>query len=322
MSQYFSEENYKGVNLVKIPGISTKRFDIMLHNFFSTIKTISEKVNIYHFHAIGPSIFSIIPRLINAPTIVTMHSLNWKHSKWNRIDKFFIKIFEDCSVKFPEYVVTVAKQHQKYLQERHDKPIHYIPNGVNFFPKIGANRILSLGLKPHDYLLFVGRVSQEKGCHFLVETFNKMDTNKKLVIAGAVSRENKYFQQLKKMANNKVIFLGQVTQGLLSELYSNALVYILPSESEGFSLSLLEVMSNGCCIVVSAIEENLDVIGDCGLTFDPGNINMLRDKLLSIMDKEDIRLMYGEKARKRAQKFYNWDDICDSYEMLYKSCIA
>jgi glycosyltransferase involved in cell wall biosynthesis len=319
MPNYFSVHHYKGINLVKVPSIRTRHFSIITHSLMSCIHALRSQADIYHFNAIGPSVLSFFPRLFGFPSLATMHSLNWRHSKWNIVEKKAIKLIERFAVFTPNIVVAVAKQHQAYLNTKYGKNVYHIPNGVNVFPIAAAEKILDLELVPDGYILYVGRLSPEKGIHFLINAFNRIKTNKKLVIAGGSQNDN-YIKSLKNLANDLVLFLGHVTSSdLLSELYSNASIYVLPSESEGLSISLIEAMSYGCCVVTSAIKENIDVILDCGLSFESGNEIML-SKILNVLLQDPLmRKIMGQKAKKRAHKFFNWDDICAKYDNLYKN---
>lgn len=109
----------------------------------------------------------------------------------------------------------------------------------------------------------------EKGCHYLVDAFKKLDTDKKLVIAGGSSDTQWYMDKLKEQAggDERVIFTGFVDGALREELYSNACLFVLPSDLEGMPLCLLEAMSYGNCVITSDIEECTNVIHDNGSPF-------------------------------------------------------
>lgn len=320
-SKYFRVDSYNGIRLVKVPCIDTKLLGTMTHSFFSTIMALKDKHDIYHFNAIGPSVFASITRITHSPSIVTMHSLNWKHAKWNYIEKFLIKLFEFFSIHFPNTVVAVAKQHQLYIQARYHKKAYYIPNGVNVTEHKLPDEIKLRGIHKGSYILYVGRLSPEKGCHYLINAFNNLENDKKLVIAGDVKSNEKYKKILMDNANERVLFLGHVSQKILAELYCNSLVYVLPSESEGLSFSLLEAMSYGCCVLASAIRENMDVIDDCGVLFEVGNVEMLTEKLAMLLGNEKYRSYLGQKAKTHVSRLFNWENICTQYELLYEELL-
>lgn len=103
------------------------------------------------------------------------------------------------------------------------------------------------GLKKDSYILFLGRLVPEKGIRYLVEAFENVKTDKKLVIAGGSSDTDSFMEELKELAkgDDRILFTGFVQGAMLDELYSNAYIYTLPSDLEGMPLSLLEAMSYG-----------------------------------------------------------------------------
>lgn len=139
-----------------------------------------------------------------------------------------------------------------------------------FQKKKEANIItMKFNLVKDDYILYVGRLVPEKGLEYLIKAFKMIKTSKKLVIAGGASDTNEFEQRLRYLSdtNENIIFTGFVQGEILEELYSNAYIYVLPSDLEGMPLSLLEAMSYGNCCMVSDIEECSSVIQENGITF-------------------------------------------------------
>ena len=105
---------------------------------------------------------------------------------------------------------------------------------------------------------------------------------------------------------------------LLEELYSNAYIYVLPSDLEGMPLSLLEAMSYGNCCLTSDIPECADVIGEYGVTFKKGDIDDIADKLQLLCDDNS----FVEKFKNQAADFvcnkYDWDEITQQTLKLYR----
>lgn len=96
-----------------------------------------------------------------------------------------------------------------------------------------------------------------------------MDTEKKLVIAGGCSHSQEYMDEIRRICatDHRIVLTGFVQGRELEELYSNAWLFVLPSDIEGMAISLLEAMSYGNCCLVSDIPENTEVIQQCGYTF-------------------------------------------------------
>lgn len=318
---YFIDEMYQGVRLVRVPSLPTRVLDTMSHSLLSTVRALREKFDLVHFQAIGPASLSFIPEMFGLPTVATMHSLNWKHIKWSRVQRRLIKWLEYPAIRVPSRVVAVANEHRCYLEARYHREVAHIPNGVAVRAPVKTDRLQAYGLEPDTFLLYVGRLSSEKGCHYLVEAFSRLNATVKLVMAGTDSSGSFYGEILRKTADPRIVFLGQVPPDLLAELYSNALLYVLPSDSEGVSFSLLEAMSYGRCVLVSSIRENMDVVSGCGETFEAGDVGALLMKLEYLLKSDHVRTELGLKAKAHVQRLYNWDEITSRYEELYREAV-
>ena len=185
---------------------------------------------------------------------------------------------------------------------------------------IVADEITKLfGLKKDDYILFLGRLVPEKCVLNLIQAYKRVKTDKKLVIAGGTSDSTDYVQKLKdESANNSNIIFTDFVQGkVLEELYSNAYLYVLPSNLEGMPLSLLEAMSYGNCCLTSDIPECSDVIGEFGVTFKKGDADDLTKKLQDLCDDADMVNLLSQKSADYICNRYKWDDITDQTLQLY-----
>ncbi len=180
-----------------------------------------------------------------------------------------------------------------------------------------SNEDILKKLKGNRYILFVGRLVPEKGLYNLIKAFNKLDTDVKLVIAGEPSYTEGYAKTLEKISKPNVIFVGFVKGELLEQLYKGAYFFVLPSEIEGLSLSLLEAMSYGKCVLTSDIPECLEVIEDTGFYFKLNDEQDLKSKLQMLMNNPKLVEEKGSQAKAAVIKKYNWDLITDEIEKLY-----
>ena len=92
----------------------------------------------------------------------------------------------------------------------------------------------------------------------------------------------------------------------LAELYSNACLYVLPSDVEGMPMSLLEAMAYGRCCVTSDVPECADVIADAGATFPRGDVGALRQVLVALIDDPVRVAALSGAARERVRANYDW----------------
>lgn len=316
--------NYKGMNIKVAPTVRLKGFDKIFSFLTATIlQCFSKKVDIVHYHCFGPSTIGIIHRLLGTKTVVQGHGLEWKRARWGIPGRLFHKSLEYSSVKLNNKISVVSKVQKDYLMDKYGIDSTYIPTGINVPKVLKPDLIKEYKLKGNDYILFAARLVEEKGVHYLIEAYNKLNTNIKLVIAGDAPYEDKYKSMLKKLANNNksIIFTGFVKGKFLEELFSNAYLFVLPSEIEGLSTALLEAMSYGNCCLVSDIAENREALCDNGYTFKNMDSDDLAKKISHIINHPEEINDVKAKAKAHVEKHYLWDDIADKYEQFYKSLL-
>ena len=321
---YFTERNeYRGVKIVGLPTIRTKHLDTLANSFLATLVSLQADVDIVHFHAQGPAIFSFLSRLGRKTTVATIHGLDWQRDKWGKGATWCLKRAEQMSASFSNAVIVVSRTLQDYYLARYDaQRIHYVPNGVAVRTPKTPYLMRSVGLEPKGYVLFVGRLTPEKGCHHLVEAYQNVATDRKLVVVGAPAYTDAYARALRQAGNGKVVFLGPVFGDLLAELYSNAYLFVLPSLLEGLSISLLEAMSYGCCVLASNIPQNVEAMGKCGLLFRAGDATSLRHAIREALSRPDDVQRMGDMARQYVSKEYDWDDVATKTEQVYRHVLG
>ena len=315
-------KEYKGVKIKKVFTIDKKGLAAMTASFFATIKALFSKANVVHYHAEGPCAWMWIIKWFSKKKIVaTIHGLDWQRAKWGGFATRYIKKGEKRAVKYADEIIVLSKNVQKYFKETYNRDTIFIPNGVNK-PKIIKPNIISkkYNLNKDDYILYLGRIVPEKGIHYLIDAYLKINTDKKLVIAGGASDTSEYYNELKEKAkeNKNIIFTGFVQGKELDELYSNAYIYCLPSDLEGMPLSLLEAMSYGNCCLTSDIDECSEVLEDKGITFKKSSVEDLKDKLETLINDEKLVNKYKKNAQKFILNKYNWDEVVKRTIELYE----
>lgn len=311
-------KKYKGVNIITIPTINKKGLDALIYSFFASIRAIFGKYDILHYHAEGSCAMLWIPHLFRKKIVVTIHGLDWQRAKWGGFATKYIKFGEKLAAKYADEIIVLSKGIQKYFKDTYNRDTKFIPNGVNK-PTLRQAKIIKekYGLEKDSYILFLARIVPEKGLHYLIEAFKKTDTDKKLVIAGEASHTNDYLKKIKKSIkdDNRIIMTGFVQGIELQELYSNCLIYCLPSDVEGMPLSLLEAISYGCNCLVSDIEENKQITEEANvITFKKGNIGDLEEKLQKLLNNDNKNKVY---ANDEFFKVHNWDYIEEKIEKIY-----
>jgi glycosyltransferase involved in cell wall biosynthesis len=167
-------------------------------------------------------------------------------------------------------------------------------------------------------MLFVGRLVPENCAHHLVEAFKGLDTDMKCVIVGDAPYEEKYIQSLKASATPNVIFTGYQFGQNYKELRSNAYAFVESSEVGGTHPALLEAMAAGNCVVVNNTAENLETLGNAGLSYSgKEGAGSLQKVLQTLLDNPQLVESFQRQAIERVSRHYSWDSITDRYEELF-----
>jgi glycosyltransferase involved in cell wall biosynthesis len=310
-------EQHNGMRLVRLPTIRSKHLETLIHTVLSTLHALTQRYDFVHYHALGPALFAFIPRLLRTKTAVTVQGLDWQRKKWGRVAAAVLRAGEHASVRLPDVTMVVSRTLQKHYRETHGIETLYAANGGVLRDRSEPNKILEWGLEPGKYVLFLGRFSPEKGCHLLVEAFEHLDTDVKLVMAGAGSYCDDYSRELRTHASDRIRMLDWVSGETLDELLTNAMIFVLPSDLEGLSLALLDAMGAGLCVLTSDVPENRELVDGAGFTFQRGNAADLTDCLRSLIASPALREAAGKVARTRIEEHYQWQQIAEDIESAY-----
>lgn len=313
---------YRGVHLIWTPTVDRRGLAAMTSSIIATVMASFRRFDIVHFHTEGPCVLCWLPRLFGKKVVVTVHGLDHQRQKWGKFASAYIMLGERMAARYAHSIIVLSKGVQAYFREKYGRETVIIPNGIDPAQTRPAAEITKqFGLSAGDYILFLGRLVPEKGIHYLMEAYGKLSTDKKLVIVGGTSDTDDYVKHLHELAggNPSIIFTG-FQQGLvLEELYSNAYLYVLPSDLEGMPLTLLEAMNYGCCCVTSDIGECADVMNGCGVTFPRGNAEALREALQDLCDHPEKAEALRLASRKTVSSKYTWQEITAKTHELYRA---
>lgn len=317
------ESSLEGMRIVRVPamrGAATEKLSAGASAGLSLFCQ-RERFDIAHCHSVAAGAFGLLPRLRGSRTVLQMHGVEWQRSRWSNLGITVLRTLEQVSLHSHHAYTAVSKTQCEFYRDHYGIDMQYIPTGAEIHAPVEPQQILEMGLAPRRYVLFASRLVREKGAHYLIDAFRKLDTDCHLVIAGDAAGEEDYKGELRELAGGdlRIVFPGYVEGRRLHELFSHAAVYVQPSEIEGLSIALLEAMSYGSCCLVSDIPENQEAIGGCGVTFKNRNAADLQAQLAELLDDPARCAALGEQARDRVRQHYSWDQITDGFEAMYKN---
>lgn len=310
----------ENIRVITIPTPENKTLNAFVYSFLASLRALFGRYDVIHFHAEGPAAMCFLPKLFGIRTVVTIHGLDWQRSKWGGFASKYLKFGEKTAARCADEIIVLSDAVRDYFKKEYGRNTVYIPNGITQpdFEEI-AEAGEKYGLKKDRYILYLGRIVPEKGIHYLIEAYSDMKTDMPLVIAGGSSHSEEYFARLKRSAEGKNIIFTDFVQGrMLRELYSNAYLYVLPSDLEGMPISLLEAMSYSNCCLTSDIPECTQVCGENAVYFRKSSVADLKNKLEYLIKNSDTVLEYKSRAHDYIISKYSWDDVVNRTLALYR----
>nr|MBP8994606.1 glycosyltransferase family 4 protein [Bacteroidales bacterium] len=311
---------YNGFKQIVFKKLPFKRLNTLYYYVISTFHAIIfSKYDLIHLHHRDAAFITIILK-IKYPVIITTHGGFSVTDKWKKFEWFF-KINERWFVKEANIVTCVSKAEQRNYKKIGLNTI-YIPNGINVY-SITDDFNQTINKKP--YLFFgAGRIIPSKGLHILLQALHLLKYTGLLIIAGELEQIEDYKNEIFSLSNDlNVKFKGLIKEKkeLLTTIHNSEL-FIFPSSLEAMSMMLLEAASVRTPIICTDITENKDIFNEEEVLFFKTNDMVdLAQKIDYALNNIDEMKLRAERALKKLQREYNWENISKDYSNLYNSLI-
>jgi glycosyltransferase involved in cell wall biosynthesis len=315
---------YRGMERVVLPSIHRKNWDTPSHTLFSLLDLLFHKrdVDILHFHGVGNSIFLPLLKLTRRKTVVTVDGPDWERPKWGWLAKKVLKVSARITASLADCTITDNLVSQRLYRELFGVSTEYIPYGAYVTHEKETDELAQFGLSKDGYFLYVGRLIPDKGCHLLVKAFQKVKTDKKLVMVGDNPYFPEYIRELKHTGDPRIVFTGYVYDRPYRQLCGNAYTYCHPLIVDGTSPQLLQAMAFGNCVIASDLPEVKDVVGDSALSFPCHDVDKLAAAIQEVTDHPELVSVYRKKAQDRVQRLFNWDDVTTAHKRVYEAVVS
>ena len=296
-------------------------------------KILELKPDIVHIHGNHPP-YPIIGVLIRKffkkiPVIFTVHGIYEMETRYEkprtgvkrRVNKYFI----DKVLAYVPYIIVVSSPLKPLITKKTNSKIYMIPNGINLREIQNAEICNHIKVK-HPSVLFIGRLERIKGVDILLRAISIIKKEMPEIcgyIMGDGSLENELKELTKKLdMEENVNFLGFKSEKEKYSYIKSVDICIIPSRYEPFGIVCLEAMACGKPVVASNVGGLPYVIedGKSGLLFERGNAKDLANKIIFLLQNEDLRNKMGEAGQERAKNF-TWDKIAERTLKLYNEVV-
>lgn len=305
-------------------GLPGKHLETFTHTATALADVLRRNVDVVHVHSPGPASLIWAAKLAGIPTVLTIHAPDWQRDKWSAPARWALRCGLACGMRLADEVTAVSKALAEELSQRFGRQVHHVPNGVRPAQPLPPRAIARWGLDRRPYVLTVGRVVPEKRLDLLLDAWGELPAADKagaqLVVVGDVTA-SRYGLSCRCRAGEDVMFLGTQIGEVLSELYSNAELVVLPSSLEGMSLVLLEAAAYGRCILAADIRANLDIMGQSIVYFHSKDRLDLRRQLRLILGDQELRRSKSESATAQALASSTWSAAAGILERVYRRAV-
>lgn len=311
---------FRGMDLVHLASLRRRSLETLSHSFLSMVHVLKSRPDVVIvFNAANAGLLPLL-RLRKIPVAVHVDGLEWKRSKWGSAGKKFYRISESLAVRWAQALIADARGIQEYYRDEFGIESVFIPYGAKITSENKPERVAELGLFPRRYHLVVARFEPENHLDVIVEGYVRSSAVEPLVVVGSAPYSDDYIEQVHKLADDRVLFLGSIwDQELLDQLYVNALTYLHGHSVGGTNPSLLRAMGAGVATSAFDVSFNREVLGKAGVFWStPAEV----EQRIEVAEaNRDVTVERGRQARVEAGR-YNWDTVAADYESLLKGLVT
>lgn len=316
------EEYVNGFKVIYVKGPKSALICKPYVSLVATLWTVFKikNVDVIHYNAWPPSIWSFIPRIFGITSIMQGHGFEWKRSKYSKFQQKIMKFMEMLTAHTNRNLIMCSDEQTKYFLAHYHRTAVTIPTAINL-PECQTNNsseiLKRFGIEAGKYILFMARLVQDKNPDYLINAFDEIQLNNfKLVIAGDNPSDVNYVANLKNLArgNPNVIFTGAVFGDDKDSLLRNAFAFCIPSTIEGLSIALLEAISYKLPIIASDIFANREVLtSDSALWVVPEDVESLKNAIISAIENSSMFQNMVDRNFDYIKSNYTWEKVTRKY---------
>ena len=357
-------ENTNSMNVIGIQSSLNKMEDDtnqhikMFHNLSRNVEMSQNTLDadVIHCHTWYTHLAGIFSReLLQVPLILTTHSLE-THRPW-KVEQlgngyFLSRWIENHAYNTADGIIAVSQQMKTDVIEAYGvapEKVTVIHNGIDpefYKPTFDNDLLLEYGINPEiPFVLFVGRITRQKGISQLISAAKYFNTNCQVVLcAGAPDTEEiaketeSLIQELQSQRDGIILISEMLPREKIKVLYSHARVFACPSLYEPFGIINLEAMSCETPVVGSAVGGIPEIIieGETGYLielesisrtdFNPKNPEEFQknfaQKINLILEDENLATQMGKAGRERVLDIFSWESIAKTTYNYYEKVIS
>ncbi|MEK5521651.1 MULTISPECIES: glycosyltransferase [Heyndrickxia] len=331
----------------KYSGTFLLDFSWALGSLFWILKNFQKKYNIIHLHSSGviwPFILGIFAsKIFKSKLITTIHcSRNFTYSTTNWFDLLINRLvifMENKTISRSEIVyVLTDRTRDKYVgrfpelvakfKKLSDTVGNQHINHMHTKPQCCAENLPKVNFPSGDIILYLGRISYEKGWETFVEVARNIarkDKNAKFLVCGDGPQKKELIRVVETYnISDRFFITGFVSKEIVPCVLNNSCVLVMPSKHEELGGSAIEGIIAGVPIVASKVGGLQTLIKDSisGYLVEPGDVNGFTSRVEKILNEKDIAKRLVKKAKEEIKDIYQQDVVFMSLLKDYNSIVG
>jgi glycosyltransferase involved in cell wall biosynthesis len=320
-------ENQKidGIDIIKIPALNwfpmehSNRMTFGINLIPGRFRNRLKNYDLIHFHGEDLT-FPLFAYKVGRPRIFHSHGFSFDFYKRYFLSKLILRNIADL------YISISHSMTKEYVQLGIPaRKIRYLPNGVN------TKIFRPCDEKDNNLILFVGRVTFDKGLHVLLDSLKNVKRRVHLVIIGPPGWDTTYFMGIQQriIEENKkgfhmIKYLGTQEKTCLAKWYQKASIYVSPSFRESFGMTILEALSCGTAVIATNVGGVSDVVnhGENGILIPPNNASKLGESIQDLLDNEGARNRLARNGRRSVVWRFSQEVIVKRLVKIYKEIVS
>ena len=314
-----SKKEHKGMRLITLPTIPTKSLDTIVHTTLSSIDAVFRGYDLIYLCGVGNSILAGFLRRFGLKVVINVDGADFRRAKWGTFARQWLKLSELWATRLGHRLIADNQEIvARYVRDYRVKP-DYINYGCQFrTTRVRSGELERWGLDALGYVLHVSRLTPENEADLLLAAWREYRGPMKLVITGSQNYETAYYDKLRQLADDRVIFTGARFGDAYVELSQNSLFFVMPAAIEATRLVLLDQMGMGKAILFKDSPATREVLGDSAEPFDPADpVASLSQKIALLAKDPDRCEKLGLLALARAADTFSWDVVLAKYRRLF-----
>jgi glycosyltransferase involved in cell wall biosynthesis len=313
------DEYDRRVKRVIVPSLHQKHLDTWISTLFAASHAAGAGYDVVLFCNVANAPFCYLPRLFGTPVVLNVDGLDRKRSKWNALGQQVLHFCEWISSFSSNRLVTDAKTIHDYYLAKYGAESTVIGYGSEM-PRADYD-LNGFNLKPGRYVLYVSRLEPENNPELVLRSWRRVQTSWPLVMVGDNAYQPEYLENLRKLADDRVVFTGSVYGDGYWALQKHAGIFVFACEVGGVHPALIEAMAAQNATLYLNTPENAETAGDAAVPYTKDEAS-LAGKLQELLVNDAEREQWGLRARQRAQEQYAWEAIANKYERLFAEVVA